>query len=988
MIATKDIRRALAISLALSLTLPSPALALRDQEVAEKKPEVLSGLEEALRGDPTRLATTLGLPSTAPAHTTPNAVTSYLTAGMEERSAVRKWGLRILLGTAVGAGAWMVANEIFGPRPEAPVQQQVEKAEIDPNLLKHLRADLRGKVAPGTGLYLWEFPAEVSAEEMKRYLPRLLDYVKQHRIRKVYVSLLTTDQQTVEDRVLSDARRFEKQLAQWKPLFSELKEAGVQVWLTYHASWWGNPDHAWKGLNSEERGTVRQLPRDVARFAKDPEYAARYDLDYAVPVHTRYHLKALKRIANNADFKKVFQGLYVHLEPYWTVGWTDKAGQEVVNRYLERYLRFLEEAHRITTEAKLPMMVNSWQGALEVPAGIHSGIGTPDLVRWQGKPLLEAVQQRAEIVNVWIQGVEPTVSTGKLNTLLTAQNPELPLEITLELFDQPDRDLVVKHPNWPEQLWGIAGEISQRWPNGPFSITIRGDRGGQTAAPAVRPKQADAPKKAGMEESIEEVLQQIEQRFSGDQQIMETIKDGRTYLQRVPDDLKQEVERWPFLIKRKQRLLQFLNLNFPKVLVPAEVSLMMMELDRITLVISKSALVPGTSIRVLWFDPPSDKSADLAYIAEALRLLKEVSQRHHQQVETYVQFIQVGYGTEARSTNDNLKAFVTESEPGLIRLRQVFETYMLRHEDRVHDLLETFAEEVDHMRFHAQWGKTTNTLVADKLFEFETSKQSLLTDHRDPYSYLLEVDGQFAVTESLLHVAASLTDSFERKAGFFSIKKHLGYVAETLAHLKSLDKGILTERGADLVAEQTGRWALLYARYELMVGKIKTVSVFEFMEGFLATYGDLLRKQDLLETAQVLAEQSDHVTTIEGASAPESPVRVTAYTPSAWEKAVDAQLKRGSLPSVSFAAASYPVDGRVEQLAVVIREAGAVLPAEPNPAVPVIVLLNPSDIENLTPGFVYAVAVNKNLAGQVIGPIVGILTFTDEQGRTIHAIFA
>lgn len=146
------------------------------------------------------------------------------------------------------------------------------------------------------------------------------------------------------------------------------------------------------------------------------------------------------------------------------------------------------------------MMVNSWQGALEVPAGIHSGIGTPDLVRWQGKPLLEAVQQRAEIVNVWIQGVEPTVSIGKLNTLLTAQNPERPLEVTLELFDRPDSDLAVKHPRWPEQLWGIAGEISQRWPDGPFSITIRGDRGGQTAAPAVRPKQADAPKKAGMEE--------------------------------------------------------------------------------------------------------------------------------------------------------------------------------------------------------------------------------------------------------------------------------------------------------------------------------------------------------------------------------------------------------------------------------------------------------------------------------------------------------
>jgi hypothetical protein len=33
-------------------------------------------------------------------------------------------------------------------------------------------------------------------------------------------------------------------------------------------------------------------------------------------------------------------------------------------------------------------------------------------------------------------------------------------------------------------------------------------------------------------------------------------------------------------------------------------------------------------------------------------------------------------------------------------------------------------------------------------------------------------------------------------------------------------------------------------------------------------------------------------------------------------------------------------------------------------------------------------ALNETLAGQVIGPIIGIITFQDERGRTLHAVFA
>ncbi len=163
---------------------------------------------------------------------------------------------------------------------------------------------------------------------------------------------------------------------------------------------------------------------------------------------------------------------------------------------------------------------------------------------------------------------------------------------------------------------------------------------------------------------------------------------------------------------------------------------------------------------------------------------------------------------------------------------------------------------------------------------------------------------------------------------------------------------------------------------------------FSSSEEFLSVYGALLQKQGLFETAQALAEQSNHVTAVLNPAAPESPTAVIAYTHPEWEMPVDAQLKRGSIPSVFFVVSSYPANGLLYPPAVVVQQDDVLLPAEPNPAVPIIALRSLAAVGNLTPGLVYAVAMNKSLAGQVIGPIIGILTFTDEQGRTIHAVFA
>ena len=143
MLTTKDIRRALATFLALSLAMSSPAFALRDQEVAEKKPEVLAGLEEALRGDPGRLVqmanTTFSLSrtpaTTAPAPTPATAVPSIAAAGMEESGKgiagrLIKWAVGALV---VGGGIYGTYQLIRqGQAPPAQIAPEIPAVQEKP----------------------------------------------------------------------------------------------------------------------------------------------------------------------------------------------------------------------------------------------------------------------------------------------------------------------------------------------------------------------------------------------------------------------------------------------------------------------------------------------------------------------------------------------------------------------------------------------------------------------------------------------------------------------------------------------------------------------------------------------------------------------------------------------------------------------------------------------------------------------------------------
>ncbi len=159
---------------------------------------------------------------------------------------------------------------------------------------------------------------------------------------------------------------------------------------------------------------------------------------------------------------------------------------------------------------------------------------------------------------------------------------------------------------------------------------------------------------------------------------------------------------------------------------------------------------------------------------------------------------------------------------------------------------------------------------------------------------------------------------------------------------------------------------------------LEETEVFDSVQAFLEVHGQALKEQNRQGDLEPLLG-AGRVVVVPAAAFTES---VIAYAPVDWVPSVEERLK-----SNFILVGAYRSDGKVVPPAVVIQEAGTQIPA-PNPPVPIIRLASLAELKYLTPGSVYAVAVNKVLAGQVVGPVIGLLTFQDAQGRMIHAIFA
>lgn len=143
------------------------------------------------------------------------------------------------------------------------------------------------------------------------------------------------------------------------------------------------------------------------------------------------------------------------------------------------------------------------------------------------------------------------------------------------------------------------------------------------------------------------------------------------------------------------------------------------------------------------------------------------------------------------------------------------------------------------------------------------------------------------------------------------------------------------------------------------------------------------REPGLAKAANILGGAASQIIVVGERGAQEE--NVIAYHYTDWPREVRAQLENNFVQPEP-----YPANGKLEEArTVIIQQEGKGLPSEPKPnKVPRIVVKGPKALKGLTPGFVYTVAVDETFAGQVIGPIIGVITFEDEHGRTLHAVFA
>ena len=162
---------------------------------------------------------------------------------------------------------------------------------------------------------------------------------------------------------------------------------------------------------------------------------------------------------------------------------------------------------------------------------------------------------------------------------------------------------------------------------------------------------------------------------------------------------------------------------------------------------------------------------------------------------------------------------------------------------------------------------------------------------------------------------------------------------------------------------------------------LEEVEEFGSVEAFLRAHGERLTAGEGVAVEAYREAGAGSVMVFPGADLRNS---VIAYAQGGLEEDVKKQL-RGSEFILTV---SYPENGKVEDFSVVIKLAGVELPAAPAPQVPIIALRSRGDIQLvINPAFILSVAVNKALAGKVMRPIVGVITFQDVQGKTRHAIF-
>jgi len=229
--------------------------------------------------------------------------------------------------------------------------------------------------------------------------------------------------------------------------------------------------------------------------------------------------------------------------------------------------------------------------------------------------------------------------------------------------------------------------------------------------------------------------------------------------------------------------------------------------------------------------------------------------------------------------------------------------------------------------------------------------------------------------------------------GFLLVRPHLSFQGKESLLEEIFLKGARLSLELDKRLADSARWPP--TRYPA-AGAEEPVREFESLDLFMNRYAEALARQGRLGWIEALKERNlpARVWVVPAPVAADQR-QVTAYVTSEateeqseWELAAEERLNREKdrLQETLFNVKRLEYDTKFEKASVVIRQTGGIKPVGSHPAVITLSIL--PDLEELRPSWVYAVAVNESLWGRDLGPVLGVLTFQDEQGRRVHAIFA
>ncbi len=309
---------------------------------------------------------------------------------------------------------------------------------------------------------------------------------------------------------------------------------------------------------------------------------------------------------------------------------------------------------------------------------------------------------------------------------------------------------------------------------------------------------------------VEEALTVMEKRFEGNGQVGAAIADFRSWwvALELTESGRRFASRWPKSwsslrsIKRGRNTIAFLAIQ--------ELSILKNNLAEGIRVYRDSTLprVPTTEI-VIYEGKPS--AEDLQLLADVLGQLLKASPKSHRLVLDYTSVLKL------TGEEEDMLASIMMGVPGWINFDFPFEGKT--KEEKRDVLYGIWAQEAAHHRFVELWPEEELIAEESREFEFPLDQPSPLTNHLDPYSYLMEIDGYLFESAARLDlVRALIAQPDERKR----VEDQLQWVARDLREiettlglfrsLSSPSEGtpeVLTARGKEQLSQLRQRWGAL-----------------------------------------------------------------------------------------------------------------------------------------------------------------------------------